>query len=290
MSIIIGTFITMGVLGIAFGLGLAIVSDRFAVKIDPRVEKIIEVLPGANCGACGLAGCSDFAKAVAEGRAPVSGCTVGQEDVARLIANIMGVVAEAKEKSVAVVMCRAKNVVDKFAYEGVSDCRAAALLHGGPKGCEYGCIGLGTCVEACMFEAMRMGSDGVPEIIEERCTACGKCAAVCPKALISILPISKKVHVRCKSLDKGAVAKKKCGNPCIACKLCEKECPYDAIHVQNFLAVIDYDKCTSCGKCVLVCPTKIIENYEGKRVVVVSASPFKKVKQEDVILSVSKES
>ncbi len=267
-----GTFITMGLLGIAFGFGLAIVSDTFAVQIDPREEKIGEVLPGANCGACGEAGCTAFARAVAEGKATVSGCTVGQEEVALQIANIMGVTAEAKEKNVAVVMCRAKDMTDKFDYRGVSDCRAAALLHGGPKSCGNGCIGLGTCVEACMFEAMRMGSNGVPEIIEERCTACGRCAAVCPKTLIDILPVSKEVHVRCKSLAKGAVAKKQCGNPCIACKLCEKKCPYDAIHVVNFLAVIDYDKCTSCGECVEVCPTKIIENYEGKRVAVTSAA------------------
>lgn len=262
----------MGVLGIAFGFGLAIVSDTFAVEADPRAELIADTLPGANCGACGEAGCSAFATAVAEGKAPVTGCTVGQEEVACQIARIMGVTAEVSEKSVAVVMCSAKNVVDKFTYGGVPDCRAASMVQGGPKGCEFGCIGLGTCVEACMFEAMRMGSNGVPEIIEERCTACGRCAAVCPKTLISILPESKNVHVRCKSLDKGAAAKKKCGNPCIACKKCEKECPYDAIHVENFLAVIDYDKCTSCGKCVDVCPSDIIENYEGKRVAVVPAT------------------
>ena len=265
MGLLLSAAITLGILGMVFGIGLAIASDKFAVRVDSRIDSINEVLPGANCGACGQPGCSGFAQAVVEGKAPVSGCTVGQTAVAKLVANIMGVKFENKERSVAVVMCHARGVKNKFVYNGVKDCRAANIVGGGFLGCDYGCLGLGTCVEACKFEAMYMGEDGLPRVIEERCTACGKCAAVCPRKLISIVPESKMVHVRCKSLDKGAVAKKICQDSCIACKQCEKICPYDAIHVQNNLAVIDYNKCTSCGKCVEVCPNRTIINFARER-------------------------
>lgn len=265
MDLLLGAAITLGILGMVFGLGLAIASDKFAVKVDPRIDRINEALPGVNCGACGQPGCSGFAQAVVEGKAPVTGCTVGQSAVAELVANIMGVKFEGRERTVAVVMCHAKGVKNKFVYTGVKDCRAAHIIGGGFLGCDYGCLGLGTCVEACKFEAMYMGEDGLPKVIEERCTACGKCAAVCPRKLISIVPVSKMVHVRCKSLDKGAVAKKICQDSCIACKQCEKICPYDAVHVQNNLAVIDYHKCTSCGKCVEVCPNHTIINFARER-------------------------
>lgn len=265
MDILLGSALTLVILGMVFGIGLAIASDKFAVKVDPRIDSINEVLPGANCGACGQPGCSGFAQAIVEGKAPVTGCTVGQAAVAQLVANIMGIKFENKERTVAVVMCHARGVKNKFDYQGIKDCRAAHLIGGGFLGCDYGCLGLGTCVEACKFEAMYMGEDGLPKVIEERCTACGKCAAVCPRKLISIVPVSKMVHVRCKSLDKGAVAKKICQDSCIACKRCEKICPYDAIHVQNNLAVIDYHKCTSCGKCVDVCPNHTIINFARER-------------------------
>ena len=265
MELLLGAAITLGILGMVFGIGLAIASDRFTVKVDPRIDSINEVLPGANCGACGQPGCSGFAQAIVEGKAPVSGCTVGQASVAKLIANIMGVKFENRERVVAVVMCHARGVKDKFTYNGIKDCRAANIVGGGFLGCDYGCLGFGTCVEACKFEAMYMGEDGLPKVIKERCTGCGKCAAVCPRKIISILPESKMVHVRCKSLDKGAVAKKICQDSCIACKQCEKICPYDAVHVQNNLAIIDYNKCTSCGKCVEVCPNRTIINFARER-------------------------
>lgn len=260
-----GAVITLGILGMVFGLGLAIASDAFAVKVDPRIENINEVLPGANCGACGQPGCSGFAQAVVEGKAPVSGCTVGQAAVTQLVANIMGVEFESKERVYSVVMCNARGVKNKFVYDGVKDCRAANLVGGGFFGCDYGCLGLGTCVKACKFEAMYMGEDNLPKVIEERCTGCGMCASACPRKIISILPESKMVHVRCRSLDKGAVARKICQTSCISCKKCEKICPYDAVHVENNLAVIDYGKCTSCGKCVEGCPNQTIINFSRKR-------------------------
>ena len=157
MGLLLGATITLGILGMVFGIGLAIAADKFAVRVDPRIDSINEVLPGANCGACGQPGCSGFAQAVVEGKAPVTGCTVGQAAVAKLVANIMGVKFEGKERVVAVVMCHARGVKDKFIYNGIKDCRAANIFGGGFLGCDYGCLGLGTCVEACKFEAMYMG-------------------------------------------------------------------------------------------------------------------------------------
>ncbi|MCF6157704.1 MAG: RnfABCDGE type electron transport complex subunit B [wastewater metagenome] len=265
MDFILGATITLGILGMIFGIGLAIASDTFAVKVDPRIDSINEILPGANCGACNQPGCNGFAQAVVEGKALVSDCSVGQATVAQRIANIMGVTFEKRERSISVVMCHARGVKDKFTYDGIKDCRAANIIGGGFLGCDYGCLGFGTCVEACKFEAMYMGKDGLPKVIEDRCTGCGKCAVVCPRNIISMVPESKRVHVRCKSLDKGAVARKTCQDSCIACKQCEKKCPYDAIHVQNNLAVIDYNKCTSCGKCVEVCPNHTIINFAREK-------------------------
>src|SRR3989304_4990029 len=230
MELLLGAAITLGILGMVFGIGLAIASDKFAVKVDPRIDSINEVLPGANCGACGQPGCSGFAQAVVEGKAPVSGCTVGQGAVAKLVANIMGVKFENKERSVAVVMCHARGVKNKFTYNGIKDCRAANIVGGGFLGCDYGCLGLGTCVEACKFEAMYMGEDDLPRVIEERCTGCGKCAAVCPRKLISIVPESKMVHVRCHSPGRGGVASQHRVDLRCPSGLGSTRCPYDAIH------------------------------------------------------------
>lgn len=259
----------MGFLGMFFGFGLAIATEKFHVEVDPKQAQIENSLPGINCAACGYPGCGKYAEAVAKGAA-VNLCVPGGGETADAIGGIMGVKAEKMEKRVAVLMCSAKNVKDKFNYSGVKTCRAAFLTQGGQKGCEYGCLGLDDCAVVCPTEAIYLDENKLPHVIEERCIACGKCAEICPKNLYQVLPISKYVHVRCMSLDKGGVAKKKCDNPCIACIKCEKVCPFDAIHVENNLAIIDYNKCTSCGECVKVCPTNIIRNYRDGRPVVQS--------------------
>ncbi|OHB92597.1 MAG: hypothetical protein A3E75_02410 [Planctomycetes bacterium RIFCSPHIGHO2_12_FULL_51_37] len=269
MDTVIVAFIAMGFLGMFFGFGLAIATEKFHVEIDPKQAQIENSLPGINCGACGYPGCGKYAEAVAKGAA-VNLCVPGGGETADAIGGIMGVKAEKMEKRVAVLMCSAKNVKDKFNYSGVKTCRAAFLTQGGQKGCEYGCLGLDDCEVVCPTEAIYLDENKLPHVIEERCIACGKCAEICPKNLYQVLPISKYVHVRCMSLDKGGVAKKKCDNPCIACIKCEKVCPFDAIHVKNNLAIIDYNKCTSCGECVKVCPTNIIRNYRDGRPVVQS--------------------
>lgn len=253
--------VSMGALGGLFGAGLAWASRKFAVQVDPRIDAIEEALPGANCGGCGQAGCRNFAEALVEGKVSVNGCPVGGSEVAAKLAEIMGVeVGDSDERLVAKVRCRGgrQEATQRADYIGITDCRAALLVGNGPKGCEYGCLGLGSCVEACPFDAIRMGPNGIPVVDTEACTACGNCVAACPQDLIALVPESKQVHVLCRSFDKGKDVRQNCQVGCIGCKACEKVCPVDAIHVTNFLAEIDYDKCINCGACAAKCPTKAI--------------------------------
>ena len=255
----------LAALGFIFGLGLFIASKKFAVETDPRIEEIADILPGANCGACGRTGCFNFAEALVHGSDEVGQCAANSAEDRCRIATILGVeLSDEGEKKVAVVLCQGARAVEKYRYAGIKECRAAALIHGGQKECAYGCLGFGTCVAACPFGAITM-RDGLPVIDEERCTACGKCVSVCPHQLIEIHPVSHSVFVKCKSKDLGKIVNKICDTGCIACKKCEKECPVDAIHVENKLAVIDYEKCTACGKCVKVCPNNTIVTYRKER-------------------------
>jgi len=257
MEIVFPAVMMLAGLGAVFGIGLAVASRAFAVATDPRVEQIEESLPGANCGACGFAGCSAYAEAVAKGVAPTGACIPGGASTAGAIAGIMGVEADIAEKRIAVVHCQGRNVASRFQYAGVTDCRAAALLQGGFKSCAYGCLGLGSCVEACPFGGIQM-VDGLPVVNPDMCVACGKCVEACPRDLISLHPVKAAVQVMCRSTDKGGVVRKVCSTGCIGCKKCEKVCDAEAIHVENFLARIDDQKCTQCGKCLDACPTHAI--------------------------------
>ena len=246
-------------LGLAFGIGLAICSRVLAVKTDPRVEMILDVLPQVNCGACGYAGCGAYAEAVAGGDISCGLCAPGGADVAEGVAGIMGVQAQAVDHRVSVLMCQGgTKVADRYEYDGIEDCRAAQLVAGGGKECDYGCLGLGTCARVCPVDAIRMSDEGLPVVLEDRCIACGKCVDECPRGLFLVLPMAKTVHVACMSHDKGARAKKLCPRACTGCRKCEKACQYDAIHVLDNVASIDYDKCVACGECVEVCPTGAI--------------------------------
>jgi len=251
-------------LGVLFGVGLYVASRVFRVHVDARVERIERALPGANCGACGLAGCHGFAKAIVHGSAEITGCIPGGEHVSHIIGDIMGVEAKVEEKRVAVLRCQGREVADRFVYEGVKTCQAASLMHGGPKQCRFGCIGYGDCEAACPFDALHM-VDGLPVVDEAKCVSCGKCVTACPKGLFELLPLSKTVHVRCRSTDAGKLVRKYCSVGCIGCRKCEKVCKFDAVHIEDNLATFDYEKCTSCGLCVKECPTGTIMNYRMER-------------------------
>ena len=255
--------ITLVVLGAAFGLGLFVASRFFSVEVDPRAEAITEILPGANCGGCAFGGCAAYAKAVAAGKAGIAQCAPGGADVARMVAEIMGMEFSGGVRSVSVLMCAGdgEKCRNSASYDGTAECVTATLVHSGGKACSYGCLGLGTCVEACPFDAIVMTEKGLPYVIEDRCTACGKCVEVCPRGLYQLHPVDAHVHVRCSSRDKGADTKKACQVGCIACRQCVKACKFEAIEIVDNLAVIDYGKCKSCGACVLVCPQNTIWSY-----------------------------
>lgn len=255
---IIESIVVLGILGLGFGIFLAYFSKKFEVKQDPRVEEVLKVLPNANCGACGYAGCAAYAEAVVlSPNVPPDMCIPGQKAVALQVAKIVGKeVSAAKAKPIPRLKCTGGSS-DKFSYDGIKSCKAASLVSKGPKSCVYGCIGLGDCKEACLFGAVKM-ENGIPQFNPEKCIACRACAEACPKGLIDMVPGDKQIHVLCNSKDIAKDALKACKDGCIKCKLCEKNCPVQAITVTSGIAQIDYAKCTMCGKCITVCPKKII--------------------------------
>ncbi|MBN1383644.1 MAG: Fe-S cluster domain-containing protein [Elusimicrobia bacterium] len=253
--------LVLGLLGLLMGAGLAIASKRFAVQIDPRIEKITEILPGANCGACGFAGCMAYAKAVVEGTAKPGACPVGGEPVSKEISSILGIEISEQQKLVARVHCGGNTSErrQKGIYEGVKTCLSATLISGGTVSCNYGCIGFGDCVYACPFGAIKFNENLPPEIDEEKCTSCGLCVKACPKNLIKLVPKDKRFIVACSSHDKGRIVKQVCDVGCIGCGLCVKKCPEKAIVLEKSLSKIDYTKCKNTGECFKVCPTKCIQ-------------------------------
>jgi RnfABCDGE-type electron transport complex B subunit len=260
--------LSLGGMGLIFGAGLAYASQKFAVEIDSKAVAVREVLPGANCGGCGYPGCDGFANAVAKGDAPVNGCPVGGVETAEKVAAIMGLVVEDSAKMVAHVICNGTcdNAREKYEYIGIQDCKAANIVNGGSKSCSYGCLGLGTCVDVCPFDAIFINDKGIAEVIDDKCTACGNCIEACPKDVITLVPYGQEVIVECNSKDTGKNVKASCDVGCIGCKICEKNCPFDAIHVVDNLAVIDYTKCTGCMICVEKCPTGAISgNLENRK-------------------------
>lgn len=259
MNIIIITTVVITIIGLIVGAGLVFTGNKFRVEVDEREAAVREVLPGNNCGACGYAGCDAMAAAIAAGEAPVNGCPVGGNPVAEQIGEIMGVTAEALERKVAFVKCKGSCEVTKNQgnYVGIPDCRSAALSGIALGSCDYGCLGLGSCVSVCPNDAISV-VDGVAVVNRIRCVACGLCVKACPKGLIELVPESKHVAVQCSNKDRGPLVKQVCSAGCIGCMLCTRQCEAGAITVTNNLAHIDYQLCTQCGKCVEKCPVKVI--------------------------------
>ncbi len=255
---IIVSVITAGALGFIFGGGLAYAAKVFSVEKNPKIEEVAEVLPNANCGACGYAGCNAYAEAVVEYDENITLCIPGGKEVADKIAQILGKKAGETVAKVAYLKCKGTHALakDKAIYNGINDCKAAVLVAGGNKVCEYGCLGLGTCEKVCPFDAIHIGEEGLPVVDDEKCTGCGVCVEACPKNVLDLMPKDNKVYLACSSQDKGKTVKDYCKVGCISCTLCVKKCPVGAISMKGNLPVIDFEKCTNCGVCVHICPTK----------------------------------
>lgn len=257
---VVAAAVIVGGTGLFIGVFLGVAGKKFAVEVDPREEAIMEVLPGNNCGGCGYAGCSGLASAIVKGEAEVGGCPVGGSPVAEKIGKIMGLEAGEQVHKVAFVKCGGSdtNAKKEYEYHGVKDCVMMNMMQdGGSKACSYGCLGEGSCVKVCPFDAIHV-VDGVAVVDKEACKACNKCVEICPKKLIELVPYDQKHLVQCSSRDKGKDVTKACSVGCIGCRMCERVCEHDAVHVTNNIAYIDTDKCTNCGACAAKCPRKII--------------------------------
>jgi len=256
-SSILSAVLALAGLGMILSLILGLAAKVFYVYVDPRIEHISDVLPGANCGGCGYAGCADYAEAIVNQNVSPNLCVAAGSEVTHSVCGIMGMSAEIGERNVARVFCQGSDdkAVKRFQYVGAEDCRAAIAATGGDKACEYGCVGLGTCVRACPFDAMHMDPDGLPVVDEVLCTGCGNCVTVCPRNLPQLVPVSQQTANLCSSQAGGKEVKAVCSVGCIACKMCVKKCPVEAVSMDGRLAVVDPNKCTGHGVCVEKCPT-----------------------------------
>ena len=254
--------ISLAGIGFLASLGLGIAAKKLAVKEDPRLEKILEALPGANCGGCGYAGCAAFARAVLEDEAPIEGCVAGGESTALKVAEVLGRKVEKTERMVAFVACHGSKTYtrQRFIYQGIDDCRAAVNVGGGSKACAFGCLGLGSCQKVCPFGAITI-EDDLAKIDPEECVGCGLCVDECPRNIIHLVPARATVQVLCSSQNVGKTVKDFCDVGCIGCRRCERACPFNAINVIRNVAVIDPAKCRTCGICMEVCPQDTIRSF-----------------------------
>lgn len=261
MSAFVTPVVLVVVVGFVSAVILTLAAKFMAVPVDETAAKVREALPGANCGACGYAGCDDYAAALAadpQGVAP-NLCTPGGATVAAAIGALLGVDAKAAEPIVASVMCSGLTDLTKkdMEYQGYKTCASVKQFFGGPNSCKYGCIGYGDCVAVCKYDAIDICS-GVALVNRDNCTGCGMCAKECPQRIIDMIPVMSRVYVSCTSKDTGKRTKDICEVGCIACKLCEKACKFDAVHVVDNIAKIDPVKCVNCGLCAKACPRDII--------------------------------
>ena len=261
MNTILLAILLVAGLGLLAGLILAVASILMAVPTDEKVEALKELLPGANCGACGYSGCEGYATAMAKGEAAVGLCSPGGAAVAKSTGEVLGVDGKVELKT-ALVLCGGceEFTKRKLEYHGLPSCAAAIQFYGGDWLCQYGCLGYGDCVAVCEYGAITI-ENGLAKVDPALCRGCTKCAKACPKQLISMQGGGAKGVVRCANHDKGALTRKACTVGCIGCGKCTKVCEYDAIHVENFLASIDPEKCVGCGKCAEACPSKCISVF-----------------------------
>ena len=261
-TILISTLMVVAI-GLFVGLFLGISSKVFEVEVDPKEAAIRNELPGNNCGGCGEAGCDALASKIAKGEASVNACPVGGDEVAKKIAAILGTEATTSKRKVAYIKCNGNCLVAKtqYHYSGIQSCSSAKVIGSSSKACQYGCMGLGDCINVCGFGALYLDK-GIVKVDEKKCKACGKCVQACPNQLIELVPYDASIRVSCHSSDKGVEARYKCDLSCIGCGVCVKQCPVDAITVENNLAHIDYDKCIHCGKCSISCPRKCISVFK----------------------------
>ena len=274
MNPILITTLVITVIGIVVGFGLVATGRKFHVEVDEREAAVRAALPGNNCGACGFAGCDAMAAAIVKGEAPVNGCPVGNEPVANAIGEIMGVKADEVIRGIAFVRCKGscEYTSNQANYIGEGDCRSAALNGIRFTSCDYGCLGLGSCVKVCPQNAITV-RDGVAVVDPAKCVGCGRCAKTCPRGLIELVPENRHVAVRCSNKDKGPTVRKVCSAGCIGCMLCTKLCPTGAITVTNNLAHIDYEQCIQCGACAAKCPAHVISIQAGLPVGAAPAVP-----------------
>ena len=272
---IILPILVLGGIGLILGAILAYSSKIFEIEINPDIEKVLEVLPGVNCGACGYPGCSGYAEAIVKAGAQINLCAPGGNDTIEKISEIMGHDSgDFGEKKVARVMCQGDNSKTGRKYEfdaELKSCATAMLYFAGDKKCDFGCIGYGDCEDVCPFDAIHINEKGISIVDEHKCTSCGKCIDICPKKIIKLVPESNKFSVLCSSKDDGQKSRKTCSISCIACGICVKNCPVNAIKIENNLAWIDPKRCTNCGICSVKCPTNAIKSdiKEIKKAVII---------------------
>lgn len=259
---------TMGGLGFIFAGGLAFADKKLRVEENPLIGQVNEVLPNANCGGCGSAGCYDFAVRVVDGKVSPSGCPVGGEEAAQIIAQILGVEAGESVKMIPKILCGGgnKEAVKKSAdYYGPMSCKVVSLVSGGDKLCFYGCLGGGDCVSACPFGAMIMNENNLPEVIEELCTGCGLCAKACLRNIIEMHPADRNVFLYCKNQDDPKRAKEVCSVSCIGCGICARKSD-GGVEMINNLGVINYDKLDVSKIPFEKCSTGAIKYLNGKEI------------------------
>ena len=275
MDIIIAALV-LGVMGLVFGLVLTATSKIFAVPSNPQRDAVREALPGANCGGCGYPGCDGCADAIAAGKAPADACPVCSAEAKAKIAEIMGAeIPDASNRKIARVICQGdcESAKRKFDYQGIQDCNAACTVGDGYKSCKFACLGLGTCVKVCPFDAIHIDPvKKLPVVDEEKCAACGKCVAACPKGVLELASVKNEVALLCRNTDKLKAVMDVCKIGCIGCQKCAKACKFEAITMVNNLPVIDYDKCRGCRMCAEACPTGAIKALQPRQVAEIDQS------------------